>query len=167
MKNDKKHPSFTSIGSSSLLVVFLILCLVTFAILSLSSAKSDYSLTERLAKHKSDYYEACAQAETILDSIDQRLEETWLSETMSLEEYLDVLNQELLTDSSTPCSMSTEDGVPIISYQIPVDYRQTLFVKLQVTDPQNSQNYYKILTWQLAPSNTWEGDDTLNLMPMQ
>lgn len=38
---DKQQPFFVNIGSSSLLVIFLVLCLATFAILSLSSAKSE------------------------------------------------------------------------------------------------------------------------------
>ena len=62
MKKNKEQSSFVNIGSSSLLIVFVILCLATFAILSLSSAKSDYSLSERLAKHKGDYYDASSRA---------------------------------------------------------------------------------------------------------
>lgn len=67
MKKDKEQSSFVNIGSSSLLIIFLILCLAVFAVLSLSSAKSDYSLSERLAEHKTQYYEAASQAEIILD----------------------------------------------------------------------------------------------------
>ena len=41
-KQSEKAPApFFNIGASSLLVIFLILCLVTFAILTLTSAKSD------------------------------------------------------------------------------------------------------------------------------
>lgn len=167
MKKDKNHPYFTAIGSSSLLVVFLVLCLVTFAILSLSSAKSDYSFTERLAKHKSSYYEACSTAENVLANIDQTLEDTYRSKAMSQKEYLEALNLRFITSSSFPGSYSTISGEPIISYTVPVDDRQTLFVKLKVTDPQQSPNYYEILTWQLAPSNTWESDDSLELMPIR
>lgn len=60
MKRDKQQSSFVNIGSSSLLIIFLVLCLATFAILSLSSARSDYSFSERLAGHKTEYYEASA-----------------------------------------------------------------------------------------------------------
>ena len=73
MKREKSQTSFVNIGSASLLVIFLILCLVTFAILSLSSAKSDYSFSERLAAHKTVYYEASSKAEEILDEIDKIL----------------------------------------------------------------------------------------------
>lgn len=73
---DKQQSYFVNIGSSSLLVIFLILCLVTFAILSLSSAKSDYTFSERLAEHKRAYYEASARAEDIVAEIDSILYET-------------------------------------------------------------------------------------------
>lgn len=73
---DKQQSYFVNIGSSSLLVIFLILCLVTFAILSLSSAKSDYTFSERLAEHKKAYYEASARAEDIVAEIDSILYET-------------------------------------------------------------------------------------------
>ena len=76
MKKDKQQSSFVNIGSSSLLIVFLVLCLATFSILSLSSAKSDYTLSERLAEHKNQYYEASSKAESVLDKVDATLEET-------------------------------------------------------------------------------------------
>lgn len=73
---DKQQPFFVNIGSSSLLVIFLVLCLATFAILSLSSAKSDHTFSERLAAHKQAYYEASERAETIVGEIDRILYET-------------------------------------------------------------------------------------------
>lgn len=75
MKNDKQQSSFVNIGSSSLLIIFLILCLATFAILSVSSAKNDYSFSEKLAARKTQYYDASAKASLILDEIDTRLSE--------------------------------------------------------------------------------------------
>ena len=49
MNGNKKHSPVVNIGSSLLLVIFLVLCLVTFATLSLSSARSDYGFSSRLA----------------------------------------------------------------------------------------------------------------------
>ena len=70
---DKQQSYFVNIGSSSLLVIFLVLCLATFAILTLSSARSDHSFSERLAEHKKTYYEASAKAETVTAGIDEIL----------------------------------------------------------------------------------------------
>lgn len=69
MRKNKSQTPVTTIGVPSLLVVFLILCLVTFACLSLSTAKSDYTYSEENAAHKTAYYEACNKAEEFVHDI--------------------------------------------------------------------------------------------------
>ena len=54
-KKDQKS-GFVNIGTASLLVVFLTLCLVSFAMLSLSTAKSDYEFSQKLAQKTTSYY---------------------------------------------------------------------------------------------------------------
>ena len=77
-KQSEKAPTpFFNIGASSLLVIFLILCLVTFAILTLTSAKSDADFAAKLAHHKTNYYAACNTAESTLDEIDAVLADAW------------------------------------------------------------------------------------------
>ena len=166
MKKNKSQSFFTAIGSSSLLVVFLVLCLTTFAILSLSSAKSDYSFTKRLAEHKSAYYKASSQAEHTASDIDSLLENTYRSKPMTQEEYLAALNPVLSSYGTVTLSYHTQDHTPVISYQIPVDGKQLLSVELRVTDPVKSPNYYEVQTWQICSSEEWKSDDTLNLIPI-
>ena len=77
-KQPEKAPTpFFNIGASSLLVIFLILCLVTFAILTLTSAKSDEDFAEKLANRKTTSYAACNTAESTLDEIDAVLADAW------------------------------------------------------------------------------------------
>ena len=47
-----------NIGITSLILIFIVLCLSTFALLSLSSAKGDLNLAERNARAVTGYYEA-------------------------------------------------------------------------------------------------------------
>ena len=54
MSSKNKSNGFPNIGLSSLLIVFLILCLTTFALLALSTAKSDDTLSKKLADHRTD-----------------------------------------------------------------------------------------------------------------
>lgn len=178
MKKDKEQSSFVSIGSSSLLIVFLILCLAAFAILSLSSAKSDYSLSERLAEHKSQYYEASSRAEVVLDKIDGILEETAQTSDLSApfqssEDFLSssyigsvmgLLDSASIDGTSISCTLQDE-GL-IVSYKIPAGDKQSLDVELFVTDCTNSESYYRIQKWQINSTSAWEGDNTLNLMPI-
>ena len=46
------------IGFSTILMVFTMLCLVTFATLSLLTANADYRLSKKVASKTEDYYEA-------------------------------------------------------------------------------------------------------------
>ena len=64
----KKRGSYPGIqiGTSYLLVIFVILCLVTFATLSLSSAKRDQSYSQQLAGRETAYCEANAKAAQIM-----------------------------------------------------------------------------------------------------
>lgn len=63
----KKRGSYPGIqiGTSYLLVIFVILCLVTFATLSLSSAKRDQSYSQQLAGRETAYCEANAKADPV------------------------------------------------------------------------------------------------------
>lgn len=106
-KQSEKAPApFFNIGASSLLVIFLILCLVTFAILTLTSAKSDSDFAEKLAHHKMNYYAACNTAESTLDKIDAVLADAWqLSDT-------DTGKNSINNDSSQPDSTSNDSSQP-------------------------------------------------------
>ena len=106
-KQSEKAPApFFNIGASSLLVIFLILCLVTCAILTLTSAKSDSDFAEKLAHHKMNYYAACNTAESTLDKIDAVLADAWqLSDT-------DTGKNSINNDSSQPDSTSNDSSQP-------------------------------------------------------
>lgn len=106
-KQSEKAPApFFNIGASSLLVIFLILCLVTFAILTLTSAKSDADFAEKLAHHKMNYYAACNTAESTLDEIDAVLADAWQrSDT-------DTGKNSINNDSSQPDLTSNDSSQP-------------------------------------------------------
>ena len=106
-KQSEKAPTpFFNIGTSSLLVIFLILCLVTFAILTLTSAKSDADFAEKLAHHKTNYYAACNTAESTLDEIDAVLADAWQrSDT-------DTSKNSINNDSSQPDLTSNDSSQP-------------------------------------------------------
>ena len=54
------------VGASSLLVIFAVLCLTIFALLSISTLQADGRLSDHAANAVTNYYEADAQAEEIL-----------------------------------------------------------------------------------------------------
>lgn len=59
--NKRKFP-VTNIGSVSLLMIFIVLCMVTLAALSLSTASGSYRSAQTLAGHTTAYYRAIQQS---------------------------------------------------------------------------------------------------------
>lgn len=55
-----------AVGGSSLLVIFAVLCLTVFALLTLSTVQANRRLSDAAAQAVTDYYQADAQAERIL-----------------------------------------------------------------------------------------------------
>ena len=67
----EKTSSFRpSIGGALIVVMFVILCIVTFATLSLVSANAEYKLSEKTASRTTEYYNACNYAEELLSQAD-------------------------------------------------------------------------------------------------
>lgn len=172
MNKNKKQASFINIGSSSLLIIFLILCLATFAILSLSSAKSDYSFSQKLAAHKTAYYNASSQAELIVKEIDALLEETAQNTAApsSSEDFLsssyitavvEALNGKSIKELPLSCTLS--DSACIVTFLVPSGEQQALEVSVQIMDYTSNPYYYEIAAWKAVTLRDNE-EQPLNLI---
>ena len=64
--NKKEHSSLPAVGLSSLLVIFVALCLAVFAQLALSTAKADEKLSDQGHQAIMDYYQAEREADAII-----------------------------------------------------------------------------------------------------
>ena len=69
MRRKSKVSFPVSIGAASLLVAFLVLCIATFAGLTLSAAKSDENAAVQLAERRSAYYEASNRSESLVQLV--------------------------------------------------------------------------------------------------
>ena len=67
----KRKMSFTTVGGSSILTIFAVLCFVVFALLSLSTAKANSQLTNKSIEAVTNYYKADTEAEGILAKVRQ------------------------------------------------------------------------------------------------
>ena len=63
-KHESSFPAIT--GASSLLVIFCVLCLTGFALLSLSTVSADHRIAEENAKALTAYYDADCEANEVL-----------------------------------------------------------------------------------------------------
>lgn len=86
-----------NIGSSTLILIFIVLCLVTFSVLSLGNAKREDDLSKRSAASVQEYYRADAAGEAFLQMADQAL---WKGDKESLAPYLQSETGTYATDVS-------------------------------------------------------------------
>lgn len=132
-------------GSASILVIFVILCLVSFATLSIVSANADFKLSKKVLERTDAYYAASGQAETILAQLDQTLlsiYETGVSE----EEYYAVAGHSK-------------------SFMVPLSELQSLEVTVSILYPrQDGDTFYRIEGWQVVATRELDYDSTLPVM---
>lgn len=168
MKKRRKSYPAVQFGTSLMLVVFMILCLTAFATLSLSSAMRDYEYSKKAADKTSDYYKADAAAGCRLAEIDTILKETAQANQASgasgqdpdsyMGKVLDRLQDEAMFDTLT----EEDSSNPQITYNVPVNERQSLRVTLALNTPDTSgDRLYRIVQWKEISSQEWNNSTTL------
>lgn len=126
------------VGSVSLVLIFAVLCLTIFALLTLSTARSDASLAERAAQSAKDYYAADTQAERVYIGVAEALKNGERPETV--------------------CGISlTYDG-SYISYICPIDERRSVCVVLRY-DGGDAE----VLQWQETQDENWTPDESIKV----
>lgn len=151
---DKKHSGGINIGTSSILVTFVLLALVTFAALSYMSARSDYVLSKEAADRTASYYDANRMAEIYLANIEALLSKH-LSSCTSREEYFDGV-EKLFSDNEKIEVSDGRNGSKLLSYSIAVTSGQNLNVGLTVHYPDVSDDsLFKIDKWTTNVNRQW------------
>ncbi|MDR0963406.1 MAG: hypothetical protein LBM60_02175 [Clostridium sp.] len=135
----KKGGIRLSVGGSSILVIFVILTLTTFATLSLVSANADYNLSRKAMSAATEYYAADSQAEEMLMRID-----TALAKITSGSSFLE--EAEAVISAMDGVSTARDGDSLLATYTIPVNDGQELFVALSVTD---STPRYRRVEWRV------------------
>ncbi|MFT4104272.1 MAG: short-chain dehydrogenase [Lacrimispora sp.] len=82
------------IGSPSLILIFIVMCLVTFGMLSLSTAKSEWNLAERNAASVTEYYRADREGEEFYRLVAEAAQEA-RQESADLKEAGRILEEKL------------------------------------------------------------------------
>lgn len=67
---NKKNGAGLGIGYVSIMIIFAVICLTIFAVLSFQSAYSNSALTERSAEYLTDYYGADEASQRVLAELD-------------------------------------------------------------------------------------------------
>lgn len=137
----RKQETFSppAVGGSSLLVIFAVLCLTVFALLSLSSVQAERRLADAAVQSVTDYYEADLLAEQVFARL-------------RIGEQVDGVQE--------------KDG--IYDYKISISNRQVLTVRLQKTEGRWDVLQWQAVTVEGEPDDTldvWKGTESKEETP--
>lgn len=139
-----------SIGTPTLILIFMILCLVTFGMLSLTTAKSEWNLAQRNADSVTEYYRADKEGEAFYQMVFQAVEDAQ-KEDGDLEVFQNTLSRELGD------YYDFETGT--ISTQIPMKRSQSLSIKLSPMPDKPGK--VGISRWKVIQTEDYEIDHSL------
>lgn len=131
--NKQETFSPPAVGGSSLLVIFAVLCLTVFALLSLSTVQAEMRLADAATDAVTRYYEADLQAEEIFAR---------------------------LRNGEAVYCVTEQDGV--YEYRISISQRQMLQVRLQKTDEKWAVLQWQAIALEEEPDDrmdVWKGTE--------
>ena len=133
--------SAPAVGASSLLVIFAVLCLTVFAMLSLSTVQADKRLSDASADSVLAFYQADTEAEEIF----ARLRGGELPDGVTVTTY------------AVPEEGAAIQG-SIYTYTCAISDTQVLQVELAQQD-----DVWTVLRWQAVSTTEWEADDSIDI----
>ena len=128
----KQRLSVPVVGGSSLLVIFAVLCMTVFALLSLSTVQADGRLNQASVEAVSEYYAADTKAEEIFARLRQ---------------------------GEIPPEVTETNG--IYTYDCPISENQALHVEVQKTaEGWKILRWQAVVTaeWEEGALNLWDGE---------
>ncbi len=127
-----------NIGTSSLLLIFIVLSLVSFAVLSLSSALTDRRLTESNLSRTTAYYNVCNEAELKLKEMDEQYQTDYAS------------------------TGKIPENIPEMTFA--VNDTQELYVRIMAHEPDENGSMIDVVKWKVENVSVPQIDDSINLL---
>ena len=138
----KQNTRGVGVGTISLVMIFAILCLTVFAMLTLSSSNAEKILADKTSGFVKNYYEADSRAMKI--------------RALVFDSYMGGSLPESL--DGVEITYERDGDFVFASYSCEVDDVQDLIVRLRL-----GQNNDTVLEWRTGYSQNWEFDDSLNV----
>lgn len=133
------------VGTISLIMIFSVLCLTVFAMLTLSTSNAEKILADKTSSFVSGYYNADSQATKIRAQILASYETGVYPPSV---EGVDI-------------AYSREDGTTVASYACVVNDVQNLMVELRLENDKAV-----IMQWKTGYAEDWESDDAMPVWDM-
>lgn len=129
------------VGSASVVLVFAVLCLTVFSLITYVVAGNDKALVDAEASLVIGYYEADALAEHILAEI-------LISDPIP----------EAVRGIDIDIDQHEFQGAKSVRFLCPISDNKELYVHVVIRE-----GFYDILTWRMRDTDDWEFDDTINV----
>ncbi|MEY8339050.1 hypothetical protein AALB16_13705 [Lachnospiraceae bacterium 62-35] len=141
-----------NIGVSSLILIFIVLCLVTFGLLSLSSARNDLVLAERNGEAVREFYRADQEGERFIAMADGRLREAAKGKNVSS-----------LSSAQVGEALGEyyDKEAEIIRTDIPMDRGQALRIELEIKPDEEIGAWLSIQSYYVYNQEDYEIDQSM------
>ena len=146
----KKKPPKVNIGGVSIVVVFAVLCLTVFAVLSLITANTEKTLVHKYTYSVSNYYAADMQCSQISQQIVAAISKAGIND----KDFLSGVN-------ALGVSVGSDGSRYYFDYAFAIDDNQELRVRLAADSVSDVSP--DILMWQVFDIGSWEPDFSLNV----
>ena len=144
----KKRSFGTTMGVTSIIAILVILILIVFAALSITTSNADLNLSKKTAVATKAYYEADTNAEKILADIHEKVSNSddWVSA--------------IYVQSVYQATIEPADGGQSVKYSVTIDENKDLHVELLVA----ADGKITRKEWRVMPSGEWTPDTDLNVI---
>ena len=152
-----KNRMIINTGTTSLIMIFGVLALVTFAAMSLSAAGAGWRMAEKMAERTSAYYQAEEESMKRLLQLEQKLRVIGKeSSPETFEEHV----REAVEDWE---DAEWEDGC--VCWEIPLQERQVFAAAVRPSyEAGEEESFREIVTWNVRSREPWENEQTLELL---
>lgn len=169
---EKNKPTGIHVGSSSILVTFVLIALITFATLSLVTVQSDSTLTHNTYAHVQSYYKAYGQSETILGIAADYLKEAYANAADTdafkhdlADNFTSFIEEKAQDENIILNSVSFEDYDTYGEFNYEIPFNKSLFrISLKID---YKEGIYDIITYNVTSGSkdtvSFTDEEPLNL----
>lgn len=160
MTNKKEQRGFSNFGFSTILLSFVMICVVTFSALALVTANSDYKLSKKVATKTQSYYAAQEKAYERLTALDTLFTGLFFT-SVDEEAYFGRIE----AHSGAYGTFLTTDAGYYLVFEESIADDQHLSVKLRINYPKaDTDTFYEIMEWKSVYTTEVPEDAFLNLI---
>lgn len=150
--NKKERTQGAGVGYVSVMLIFAVICLTIFAVLSLKAALSDDSINERSGEFLKQYYAADTAAKEKLSELND------LAFELKNSEFFEDGFEENSKNIDGVTARRSPDGISV-SYTVEINERQELAVDVVFDD----SGKYTVNKWQSRTATTDDDNSHINV----